>query len=230
MHTEIFVAIVIWYCRGTDDYLREKELLFRILLFKENILKGIHHFNQADYLHRMFLQAQINVRRDNFPGIRLILTASCITFNLMEKIFCQGSLIATSKQLNPKSNRCSKRLELCMTTSEIKVISWLSHRTWCPKTFEWKGEIYWDVVSFLVYCLWWRYMVCTGAAANVGLLYVERSRTSHRIFCDCVACWSLPVVDFLFITTFLINPCQTSLMMVNTWFLSFFIWMLIKWN
>lgn len=28
----------------------------------------------------------------------------CITFNLVEKIFCRGSLIAASKQLNPKSS------------------------------------------------------------------------------------------------------------------------------
>lgn len=53
-----------------------------------------------------------------------------------------------------KSNLFSKRLELSMTTSEIKVISWPLCRAWCSKKSRWKREIYWDVVSFLVYCLW----------------------------------------------------------------------------
>lgn len=78
----------------------------------------------------------------------------CSTFNLVQKTFCQGSLMSTSKQLNPKSILFSKRLELSMTTSKIKVISWSSCRTWCPKKSWGKRDIYWDVVSFLVYCLW----------------------------------------------------------------------------
>lgn len=51
----------------------------------------------------MFLQAQIKVRKDIFSHHPSYFDIPCVTFNLAEKMFCQGSSAAATKQIPNRS-------------------------------------------------------------------------------------------------------------------------------